>query len=548
MATQRLKKGQLPEMAANSVRVRNANDAGDGSDIALTTAQILIGNGNGFTAAALSGDVTMANTGAVTIAATSVERSMIADDAIDSTKLADDAVNSEHYVDGSIDLVHMSANSVDSDQYVDGSIDLVHMSANSVDSDQYVDASIDTAHIAASQITNALMAANSIDSDQYIDGSIDLVHMSANSVDSDQYVDGSVDNVHLANSVVSIGAQTVTLGAAATTAFTGLTGLDFTAADASIASNLGANTLTLGAGNSTVSIAGNLQVQGATTTVNTATMQVEDINIELALGAANDAAADGGGITIKSGDGDKLFRWLNAGDRFSTNQNVDVDTGMVYKVNNAEVLSANGAVKVQSGVAGLGLVHNAGALDLNPDDSSLELNGDELRIKALGVVNGSLAANAVTEDKIADSAVQKEHFHSDCFGPGLKADAGDNSIRLNIIREYFPGSQAATDQDLVDSSSNAIQTKAFGQLQASAVLAAGTGGAADQPEPGNFLQVFVNGLLQEVEVTNTASDKGNDRLKNNLIDCLLDVTGRRIHFKDGDIDDSDSVQILYMAD
>ena len=38
------------------------------SDLALTTTQIMIGDGTGFTAASLSGDATMTNAGAVTVA------------------------------------------------------------------------------------------------------------------------------------------------------------------------------------------------------------------------------------------------------------------------------------------------------------------------------------------------------------------------------------------------------------------------------------------------------------------------------------------------
>ena len=49
-------------------------------------------------------------------------------------------------------------NTIDSDHYVDGSIDLAHMSAESIDSDQYVDGSIDTAHIGDDQVTLAKIA------------------------------------------------------------------------------------------------------------------------------------------------------------------------------------------------------------------------------------------------------------------------------------------------------------------------------------------------------------------------------------------------------
>tara|TARA_Y100000004_G_scaffold174134_1_gene212587 strand:- start:438 stop:1178 length:741 start_codon:yes stop_codon:yes gene_type:complete len=85
---------ELADAAANTVIVRDANSSGALSAKAVADTQILIGDGTGFTAAALSGDVTMANTGAVTIANTAVETAMIADNAITEAKMADDAISS----------------------------------------------------------------------------------------------------------------------------------------------------------------------------------------------------------------------------------------------------------------------------------------------------------------------------------------------------------------------------------------------------------------------------------------------------------------------
>ena len=82
----------IADQAANTVIVRDANSSGTLSAKAVTDQQILIGDGTGFTAAALSGDVTMANTGAVTIANDAVEQAMIADDAVGADQLASDAV------------------------------------------------------------------------------------------------------------------------------------------------------------------------------------------------------------------------------------------------------------------------------------------------------------------------------------------------------------------------------------------------------------------------------------------------------------------------
>jgi len=72
----------IQNVAANSILGRDANSSGVLSEIALATTQILIGDGTGFTAAALSGDVTMANDGAVTIASGAVEHGMLADDIV----------------------------------------------------------------------------------------------------------------------------------------------------------------------------------------------------------------------------------------------------------------------------------------------------------------------------------------------------------------------------------------------------------------------------------------------------------------------------------
>jgi hypothetical protein len=69
---------ELANMAANTIKVRDANSSGVPSDKALATTQILIGDGTGFTAAALSSDVTMTNAGAVTIADNAVSLAKMA--------------------------------------------------------------------------------------------------------------------------------------------------------------------------------------------------------------------------------------------------------------------------------------------------------------------------------------------------------------------------------------------------------------------------------------------------------------------------------------
>ena len=78
---------KIASQAANTVLVRDANSSGVVSAKAVADTQLLIGDGTGFTAATLSGDATLANSGAVTITADAVEGSMVHANVVDDTTL-----------------------------------------------------------------------------------------------------------------------------------------------------------------------------------------------------------------------------------------------------------------------------------------------------------------------------------------------------------------------------------------------------------------------------------------------------------------------------
>ena len=78
---------KLQNFGANEVVCRNANSAGSVSGVTVADTQLLIGDGTGFTAASLSGDVAMTNAGVVTIQADSVEGTMLNTNAADGSTL-----------------------------------------------------------------------------------------------------------------------------------------------------------------------------------------------------------------------------------------------------------------------------------------------------------------------------------------------------------------------------------------------------------------------------------------------------------------------------
>ena len=49
---------------------------------------------------------------------------------------------------------------------------------------------------------------------------------------------------------------------------------------------------------------------------------MDDKNIVLGSGAANDAAADGGGITLESGNGNKTWNWVDATDAWTSSEHI----------------------------------------------------------------------------------------------------------------------------------------------------------------------------------------------------------------------------------
>ena len=87
----------------------------------------------------------------------------------------------------------------------------------------------------------------------------------------------------------------------------------------------------------TLVIAGNLQVDGVTTTINSTTLNVDDLNLTLASGAATPAAANGAGITVDGAAA--TITYDSASDRWVMNKALSADvvgnvTGQVSSISN----------------------------------------------------------------------------------------------------------------------------------------------------------------------------------------------------------------------
>jgi len=83
-----------------------------------------------------------------------------------------------------------------------------------------------------------------------------------------------------------------------------------------------------------VTVDGDLIVNGSSTTLNTTTLDVEDLNITVASGAVDSSSANGAGLTVDGANA--TLTYSNAGDRFVFNKDIEATTlvGQVSDISN----------------------------------------------------------------------------------------------------------------------------------------------------------------------------------------------------------------------
>lgn len=153
----------------------------------------------------------------------------------------------------------------------------------------------------------------------------------------------AINNTPIGNTTPSTAAFTTLTSNGATT---------FTSSDPSNTSGDGAVVVTGGVGiggnlnvgshlvvTGNTTILGNLIVQGDVTTLNTATLDVEDLNITVAKGAINSAAADGAGLTVDGAGA--TITYASADDSWNFNKKVNFTSTATTVLGNVNITSGN---------------------------------------------------------------------------------------------------------------------------------------------------------------------------------------------------------------
>ena len=105
-----------------------------------------------------------------------------------------------------------------------------------------------------------------------------------------------------------------------------------------------------------LTIGGDFIVNGTTTTVNSSTVQIDDLNLQLADGAAAASAVNGGGLTLATSGDDFTWNYNHASTSWKSSIDVDAASGKAYKIAGASVLNATtlGSAVVNSSLTSLG--------------------------------------------------------------------------------------------------------------------------------------------------------------------------------------------------
>lgn len=218
----------------------------------------------------------------------------------------------------------------------------------------------------------------------------------------------------------------------------------------------------------TVVIAGNLQVDGTTTTVNSTTMDVADLNITVASGAANAAAADGAGITIAGAAATITY---NAGtDAIDVNKALTASSMTVSGDASAANISASGDMTV-AGTTSLKDIREAVGQDTSTS----------------GVVTLHCAAQGVFNFTTAQTANRTINF------------VADGSTSLD---SYLSVGQAVTVALVMNQSATAYYLNAY-QVDGVAVTPKWQGGSAPTGGNASSLDVYSFTIIKTASATFT---------------------------------------------
>ena len=209
----------------------------------------------------------------------------------------------------------------------------------------------------------------------------------------------------------------------------------------------------IGNSSSTVTIAGNLTINGTTTTVNSTTLTIDDKLIELAHSPSGSEGADtdidGGGIILKSSDSDKSIVWTNSTDSWDFNQ-AGIFAGILKTDDTTDATSkTDGSLQTDGGLSVAKAIYNGTAATFAADSGIVTIGSSTAAtFSAAGLLNINNATDATST---TDGSLQTDGGLSvvkDCiFGNDVKLLTDSSVFAMGVGSDFtitHDGSTGAT--------------------------------------------------------------------------------------------------------
>jgi len=212
-----------------------------------------------------------------------------------------------------------------------------------------------------------------------------------------------------------------------------------------------------------LTIEGNIAIGGASTIIDSAELRVQDPQIQLGITddstQLDDAGVDGGGFVVNSANGSKDFIWKNSTGNFTSNQNIDLQLGKSFRINNNTVLTGNtlgsGVINSSlqnvgvltsvtvSGDANLGSISSPNPLNIN-STGTITINSQKITGVADPTVIADVANKNYVDNQIAFNPIALTLDITGLTAPnGPGVGDGPHSDVRNIVESVYPASTLA---------------------------------------------------------------------------------------------------------
>ena len=392
--------------------------------------------------------------------------------------------------DGLVDNLGVIDANVDNST-IEVNLDVIRVVAEGITANEIATGAVTSDEILDETIVAGDVATGAITTDEILDATVALADIGTGAVASDEIVDNSIDAID-----INTGAVTTDEILDATVALADI-GTGAVASDEIVDNSIDAIDINTGA--------------VTTDEILDATIATGDIADDAVNAAKINADIAGAGLGQNVGDG---------------SLEVNLGNGLQF---NGDDIEADLA-----GIAGDGLVDNAGVIDANVDNSTIEVNLDVIRVVAEGITANEIATSAVTTDEILDATVALADIGTGAVASDEIVDNSIDAIDINTgavttdeildatVALADIGTGAVASDEIVDNSIDAIDINT-GAVTTDEILDAtiATGDIADDA----------------VNATKINADIAGAGLGQNLGDGSLEVNlGNGLQFNGDDIE------------